>query len=274
MKLFTSAALIFTLAACGGGGGGGGSSSSPDPAPSVTFCINSQVIGCSYSPSDPTQTTYGWWQGTSNVGATVRPAFMAANSLGSFQLYLGNDFSGGYFAGSSATQGSILTLSSVMGVDPLASAPNSAILSGSDGGVITQKILSYTQPNYNLVGTAMSMRYTYNPVGDQPLSAYVGNYVNGTSSLVINSNGQITATYPAPLFIPFNPTQMCTLSTNVATATLMKNVVISGADSCGRNPAMGLYYFTFSGVGQMVLRLSTANNSSPKAVVFSGTTPI
>jgi hypothetical protein len=271
MKLFTSAALISTLAACGGGGGGG-SSSSPSPTPSVTFCINSQVIGCSYSPSDPTQTTYGWWQGTSNVGATVRPAFMAANSLGSFQLYLGNDFSGGYFAGSSATQGSILTLSSVMGVDPLASAPNSASLSGSDGGVITQKILSYTQPNYNLAGTAMSMRYTYNSVGDEPLSSYIGNYVNGTSRMVINANGQITATYPAPLFIPFNPT--CTLSTTVATTTLMKNVVLSGTDSCGSNPSMGLYYFSFSGVGQMVLRLSTANTSSPKAVVFSGRTPI
>lgn len=273
MKLFTSAALIFTLAACGGGGGGG-SSSSPSPAPSVTFCINSQVDGCSYSPNDPTQTTYGWWQGTSTLGTTLRPVFMAASSLGSFQLYIGNDFAGGYFAGSSTTQGSILSLSSVVGVDPLASAPNSAILRGSDGGVITQKILSYTQPNYNLVGAALSMRYTYNPVGDEPLSSYVGRYVNGTSSLVINSNGQVTATYPAPIFIPNNPTQMCTLSTTVSTATLMKNVVIGGTDSCGGSPAMGLYYFTSSGVGQMVLRLSLANNLSRKAVVFSGVTPV
>jgi len=268
MKLLV-VVVSFVLTACGGGGGGGGSSApAPAPAPTTTYCINSQVTGCSYSPTDPTQTAYGWWQGTSYVGTNVRPAYFAAYSLGGFQMYLGNDFAGGFFAGSSATQGSVLTLSSVMGVDPLSSNTYSAYLSGSDGGVITDKILSFTQPSYNLAGASMVMSYTYNPVGDQPLSSFVGNYVSGASSLTIASNGQISATYPAPLYIPYNPTQMCSLTTSVATSTLMKNVVISGTDDCGRTPSMGLYYFTLTGVNHMVLRLSVANNTSQKAIVF------
>jgi hypothetical protein len=269
MRLLAMITSALLLTACGGGGGGGGSSSGGStPAPTTTYCINSQVTGCSYSATDPTQTAYGWWQGTSYVGSNVRPAYFAANSLGGFQMYLGNDFSGGFFAGSSATQGSVLTLSSTMGVDPLSTYTYSAYLSGSDGGVITNKILSYTQPSYNLAKASMTMSYTYNTFGDQPLSAFVGNYVSGASSLTIASNGQISATYPAPIYIPYNQTQMCTLTTSVATSTLMKNVVISGTDDCGRTPSMGLYYFTLTGVNHMVLRLSVANNTSQKAIVF------
>ena len=270
MKLLAAITSSLLLAACGGGGGGGssGSTPAPTPTPAATYCINSQVTGCLYSATDPTQTAYGWWQGTSYVGSNVRPAYFAANSLGSFQMYLGNDFAGGYFSGSSATQGSVLTLSSTIGVDPLASSTYSAYLSGSDGGVITNKILSYTQPSYNLAKTPMTMSYTYNAFGDQPLSAFVGSYVSGTSSLTIAANGQISATYPAPIYIPYNTTQMCSLTTSVATSTLMKNVVISGTDDCGRTPSMGLYYFTLTGVNHMVLRLSIANNTSQKAIVF------
>jgi len=269
MKLLTAIIFLFLLASCGGGGGGGGGGSSSTPTPAAApSCINSQVAGCTYSATDPTQTTYGWWQGTSYVGSNVRPAYFAANSLGSFQMYLGNDFAGGYFAGSSATQGSVLTLSSTVGVDPLASYLYSASLSGSDGGVITNKILSFTQPRYNLANASMTMSYTYNTAGDSPISNYVGNYVSGTSSLNIASNGQISATYPAPIYIPYNQNQMCTLTTSVATSALMKNVVLSGTDTCNQTPSMGLYYFTLTGVGHMVLRLSIANNTSQKAIVF------
>jgi len=268
-KLIVVACVI--LSACGGGGGGSSTTTSSSSSSSTVFCINSQVSGCSYNSADATQSDFGWWQGTITINGSSRNAYYSATSLGAFQIYIGDTFSTGYFQGTSSKSGSVLSLESTLGVDPLAVSTFVAALTsatGGVGGVITQKILSFTQPLYNLANNSMTMSYTYNAFGDQPLSNFVGNYTNGTSNLTIASNGQMTTTYPAPIFIAFNTNQLCTLTTTVATTTLMKNVTLSGTDSCGIANTMRLYYFTLSGTNHMVLRLFISNNLSQKAVVF------
>jgi hypothetical protein len=205
------------------------------------------------------------------VNGSSRNAYYSATSLGAFQIYIGDTFSTGYFQWTSSKSGSVLYLESSLGVDPLAVSTYVAQLTsatGGVGGVISQKILSFTQPRYNLANNPMDMSFTYNTFGDQPLSSFVGNYVSGTSNLTIASNGQITTTYPAPIYIAYNTNQLCSLTTSVSTSTLMKNVVLSGTDSCGIANNMRLYYFTLSGVNHMVLRLYISNNLSTKAIVF------
>ena len=256
---------LLILGACGGGGGGGGTDSQQA---STVYCINSQVSGCSYSISDPTQTNYGWWNGTRTVGNTTQNAYLAADSLGNFEMYIGTNFTTGYLQGTSSIQGSVMGLTTGnIGNDAQATTRYSPYLSGNTGGVITQKIMRYSQSGYS-VSTPMTMSFTYNAVGDAPLSSYVGNYVSGASSLNIASNGDISATYPAPLYIPYNNTQTCSITKNVPTSTAMKNVVLSGSDSCATSVAMRFYHLDVSGVGRLVLRLTLANNQSPIAVVF------
>ena len=80
-------AMMLILEACGGGGGGGGTDSQQT---TNVYCINSQVSGCLYSVSDPTQTNYGWWNGTRTVGNTTQNAYFAADSLGNYEMYIGN----------------------------------------------------------------------------------------------------------------------------------------------------------------------------------------
>ena len=269
MKHFPIACVALLLVACGAGGGGGGSPSSSSiptttPTQTSTSCITAQINGCTYSNSDPTQSDTGWWSGTSTYNGTARTAHYIATDTGSFQLYIGDGFSAGYLTGTSSRSGSVLTLLSTSGTDTPGTVALTTALGGA-GGVVTQKILTYTQPRYSTASTEfMTLNLTYNTAGDQPLSTYVGNYIKGGSNLTIASNGQMTANYPAPTFIAFNPTQMCTLTTTVAPTTLIKNVILSGIDSCGQVAFLRLYYYSQS----MVLRLTVLDSSSPKAVVF------
>ncbi|CAN1547748.1 hypothetical protein MCEMIEM12_02029 [Burkholderiaceae bacterium] len=261
-KVLLTISIIF-VSACGGGGG---EDSSP-PSSSVA-CITSQVANCTFSQSDPTQFMYGWWNGRRSVNGNQSEAYFASNRLGNFQMYIGNDFAGGYFSGSGSASGSILSLNSTVGVDPLASSLYSAYLNGANGGVITKKILNHTQANYNLAKHDMRMSFTYNPVGDEMLSKYVGSYVSGAKSLTINPNGSVVAIYQSYYVTDNPPTYLCTLTTNIPTNTLMKDVVLNGIDSCNQNRTMSLFYFTHAGFGHMVLRLDVANSTAQKAIVF------
>jgi hypothetical protein len=183
-------------------------------------------------------------------------------------MYIGNNFTTGYIQGTSSIQGSVMGLiNGAIGNDASATAQFNPILSGNNGGVITNSILSYVQSNFNS-STPLTMSYTYNSDGDRALSSYAGSYVNGSSSVTIAANGQISATYPAPLFIAFDADQMCSISVTVAPTTAMKAVKISGTDDCSRSVSMSFFSLTLSGVSRLVLRLSLANNLSTKAVVF------
>jgi hypothetical protein len=268
MRNYLVFSLFAFLTACGGGGG---SSSTSTATPS---CLTSQVSGCNYSASDPTQTDYGWWNGTRTVGATTQNAYFAADSLGNFQMYIGNNFTTGYLEGTSSIQGSVLGLTTgVIGNDSLASSQYHPTLSGNNGGVITNRILSFVQSAYqtnfsNNTTTPMTMSYTYNTDGDQPLSVYAGTYANGLYSLAITSGGQITATYVNPIYIPYSNSQLCSINVGVAPTTPMKAVVINGTDTCSASVSFSLFHLTLSGVGHMVMRLPMANNTSTPAVVF------
>lgn len=260
--------VVFTaiLGACGGGGGGGGGGATANNDVQ-SACINTQSVGCVFSTSDPSQYAYGWWTGKRSVGQNSTEAYFSADQLGNFQIYIGNDFNTGFFSGSSSTQGSVLSLNSSIGVDPLASSLYSASLYGSNGGVISKKLLSFQQDSYNLAKSKMTMSLVYNSIGDQPVRLFVGNYSKDNYQLSIGSNGNVTVQY-VDMHLQYSDSNLCVLSTTIDLATLMKDVLLQGTDSCGKTKSMRLFYFTYANIGHMVLRLNIINNADTKAIVF------
>lgn len=181
--------VLTLLAACGGGGGGGGANTNNEVQ---SACINTQSVGCVFSATDPSQYVYGWWTGKRSVGQNSTETFFSGDQLGNFQIYIGNNFNVGYYSGIGSTQGSVLSLNSSSVVDPLASSLYDASLYGSNGGVVSKKILSFQQEFGN---PSMKMTFVYNAVGDQPISSFIGNYTNGNYQLSINEVGSVIAQY-------------------------------------------------------------------------------
>jgi hypothetical protein len=258
--------IVFTviLVACGGGGGSGGATANNDVQ---SACINTQSVGCVFSTTDPSQYLYGWWTGKRSVGQNSTETYFSADQLGNFQIYIGNDFNTGFFNGSGSTQGSVLSLNSSIGVDPLASSLYSASLQGSNGGVISKKLLNFQQDYYNLAKSKFTMSLVYNSIGDQPVKLFSGIYTKGNYQLSIASDGSITAQY-VDMYVQYSDSNLCVLSATIDPATLMKDVLLQGTDSCGKIKSMRLFYFTYANIGHMVLRLNINNNTDTKAIVF------
>jgi len=195
LKIISTLSFLTFLTACGGGGGGGASSTG---TATVVNCITSQVSGCQYNATDATQSAYGWWVGTRTVATGTAPAYLAVNSLNNYTFYVGDDFNGGEVSGSVSAIGSTLSSVNGNGFDSTAgfSTLGSVSINSGGGGVVTNKILSYTSGvNYSMSNT-FSMKYTYNNLGDQTLAQNVGTYTDGNgNSLVIAADGTITASY-------------------------------------------------------------------------------
>lgn len=265
IKKVSAVSALALMTACGGGGGGGGSAGGGS---SVVNCVTSQVTGCQYNATDATQSAYGWWVGTRTVATGTAPAYLAVNSLNNFTFYVGDDFNGGEVGGSLSAIGSTLSSVSGSGFDSTAgfNALGSVSINSGGGGVVTNSILSYTSGiNYSLSNT-FSMKYTYNNLGDQTLAQNVGTYTDGNgNSLVIAADGTVTANYKSNGSTVHFVMTTCTLSQQKPTTTKMKDLSLSGSDSCTINNSIGFYAYTnASNVKKMVMRMrSTADILKP-----------
>jgi hypothetical protein len=267
LKLIKTIAAVGALAlmtACGGGGGGGGTTGGGGGT--VVNCVSSPVSGCQYNATDTPQSAYGWWVGTRTVDTGTATAYLTVNSLNNFTFYVGDDFNGGEVSGSISVIGSTLSSVSGNGFDNTAGNFPSVSINGGGGGVVTNNILSYTSGiNYSLSNT-FSMKYTYNNLGDQTLAQNVGTYTDGSgNSLVIATDGTVTASYKSNGSTVRFVMTTCTLSQPKPTTTKMKDLVLSGSDSCNINNSIGFYaYMNASNIKKMVMRMrSTADNLKP-----------
>ena len=111
------------------------------------------------------------------------------------------------------------------------------------------------------------MSLVYNSIGDQPVRLFAGNYTKDNYQLSIASDGTVTAKY-VDMHVQYSDSNLCVLSTTIDPATLMKDVLLRGTDSCGKIKSMRLFYFTYANTGHMVLRLNINNNTDTKAIVF------
>jgi len=262
-KLITATAVLSLLSACGGGGGG---TSGSNQSPTTVNCVTSQVAGCQYNVNDVAQSAYGWWIGTRTVATGTASAYMVVNSLNNFTFYVGDDFNGGEVSGSINVIGSTLGSVSGNGFDNTAgNFPSVSINSGS-GGVVTNSIFSYTSGiNYSLSNT-FSMKYTYNNLGDQTIAQNVGTYTDGSgNSLTIANDGTITASYKSNGSATRFVMTTCNLIQQKPTTTKMKDLVLSGQDSCTINNSIGFYaYVNANNTKKMVMRMrSTADILKP-----------
>ena len=196
---------------------------------------------------------------------------MASDSNNTVSVLIGDDFNGGFLDGSMSIIGSTIGSINLSGADNLAGNNNVGCytINSVTGGVVTDSIFSLQSANGSsyclLNGVSVSMQY--NNLGDRTLASFAGTYTNGAKSLTINANGQITAVYTGMNLSSspaFNAGSTCTLSTTIASTTLMKNVVIQGTDSCQIANTIKLYAKQIGGVTKMVMRMrSTANQLTP-----------
>jgi len=267
LKKILVVVTVALLSACGGGGGGSGSNTTGS-ASSVVNCVTTQTLGCQFNATDPTQSSYGWWIGTRTVDTGTAPAYLAVNNLNNYTFYVGDDFNGGEISGSISAIGSTISSISGSGFDAIAGFRplGSVSISAGSGGVVSNSILSYTSGIFYNLSKTFSMKYTYNNVGDQTLSQNVGAYTDGNgSSLVITSEGNITASYKSLGVATRFVLTTCVLSQQKPANTKLKDLFISGTDSCGINNSIGFYsYINSSNLKKIVLRMrSTADQLTP-----------
>lgn len=253
--------MLSLLSACGGGGGGEVQSTNVQQ-PTKVFCINSQITGCEFSINDPQQDATGWWNGTRIIdsdGSFVN-AYLNVTNSNSLSLNLGDDFAQGSMSGTLQVGGSVFGTLKAAGTDAIAGGIGGSKINSPNGGVITKSILGFKASEYvtYISGGASlpqsaTFRFTYNPYGDDAVSKYSGTYQAGLNQLKINSDGKISAKFIAFRYVTNNPTQECMLETTIPNSTLMRNVVISGIDSCASVQSIKLFYFVSNGVKRMVM---------------------
>jgi hypothetical protein len=189
----------------------------------------------------------------------IQSAYLIANDIGSYAAYLGNGFDQGQFSGSYYLLGSTFTTLTASGADSAAQGLGGVSFTGATGGAITRKILGISAPQYVTYiggpsgpepGKALSQpalfRFIYNSLGDQPLSGFIGSYSTGTTSATIDASGRIVLSYKPGIYIPYNSTQICTISQSVTPTTPMSKVSVSGVDSCNNTVKLSFFFYTAS----------------------------